>query len=250
MWHTGLHNPSHNSSVIAAAIVLLLTPSSGAIAQEDGVSEQLWVDYNPRWTDYKHREIFGDIGVRTLIGDNQWVRFVARPGVRGPVGAFRLAGGIGTFYRLNKAGADILEIRPFQGISATWPRLKELRLQHYVRLEQRLEWETANWRSTTSLRGRYRLQADYSFSGFARGSDWRVVFHIEGFLTLAGEAGVVDEELRIGLGVGRNVGSVARLRADFTWEKVGLDIRAPNQSFFLRFRIYQGWLRRLTADDG
>jgi len=231
------------------AVVLLLAASSAA-AQEGGVSEQLWVDYNPRWTDQKHREIFGDIGFRTLLGDNQWVRFVARPGVRGPVGAFRLAGGIGTFYRLNKRGADVLEVRPFQGISVTWPRLKRLRFQHYARLEQRFEWETANWTSVSSLRARYRLQTDFSFSGFARGSDWRVVLHAEAFFTLAGNAGPVDEQLRIGLGVGRNVGSVVRLRADFTWEKVSLDFRAQNNSFFLRFRIYQGWLRRLTTDDG
>ena len=232
------------------AIVLLLAASAGAAAQDGDVSEQLWADYNPRWTDQKHREIFGDIGFRTLVGDNNWVRFVARPGVRAPVGAFRLAGGIGTFYRLNKAGADVLEVRPFQGISSTWPRLRRIRFQHYVRLEQRFEWETANWRSTSSLRARYRLQTDFSFSGFARGSDWRVVLHVEGFFTLAGDAGPVDEQLRIGLGVGRNVGSVLRLRADFTWEKAGLDFFEPSDHFYLRFRIYQGWLRGLTTDDG
>lgn len=241
-----------NVSVCVNAVVLLLTAFSGAVAQEErsGVSEQLWVDYNPRWTDRKQREIFGDIGFRTLLGDNQWVRFVARPGVRGPVGAFRLAGGIGTFYRLNKSGADVLEVRPFQGISATWPRLKRVRFQHYVRLEQRFEWETANWTFTSSLRARYRLQAEFSFSGFRSGSDWRVVLHAEPFFTLAGNAGQVDEQLRIGLGAGRNVGSVMRLRADLTWEKAGLDFFEPSDHFYLRFRIYQGWLRRLTTDDG
>ncbi len=241
-----------NTSVCIATVVLQLGARSAAAAQEReaGVSEQLWLDYNPRWTDPSHREIFGDIGLRTLLGDNEWVRFVARPGVRGPVGPFRLAGGIGTFYRLNKTGADILEIRPFQGITATWPKLPRLRLQHYARLEERFEWETADWTSITSLRARYRIQADYSFSGFAPGSDWRVLFHIEGFFTLAGNAGQLDEQLRIGAGVGRNVGSVLRLRADFTWQKVGVDFFAPNDHFFLRFRVFQGWLRGLTTEDG
>ncbi len=241
-----------NTSVCVTTAVLLLGVSSGAVAQEGeaGVREQLWLDYNPRWTARSNREIYGDLGFRTLLGDNQWVRFVARPGVRGPVGPFRLAGGIGTFYRLNKTGADILEIRPFQGITAIWPKLPRLRLQHYVRLEERFEWETADWTSITSLRARYRIQADYSFSGFAPGSDWRVLFHIEGFFTLAGNAGQLDEQLRIGAGVGRNVGSVLRLRADFTWQKVGVDFFAPNDHFFLRFRVFQGWLRGLTTDDG
>lgn len=58
------------------------------------------------------------------------------------------------------------------------------------------------------LTGAGREQTDFSFSGFAPGSDWRIVFHIEGFLTLAGTAGVVEEQLRIGLGVCRNEGCV------------------------------------------
>ncbi len=241
-----------NTSVCVTTVVLLLGVCSAAVAQEReaGVSEQLWLDYNPRWTARSHREIFGDIGLRTLLGDNEWVRFVARPGVRGPVGPFRLAGGIGTFYRINKTIADRLEIRPFQGIAATWPRIRRLRLQHYLRLEERFEWETADWTSITSLRARYRIQADYSFSGFASGSDWRVILHIEGFFTLAGNAGQLGEQLRIGAGVGRNVGSALRLRADFTWEKVGVDFFAPSDHFFLRLRVFQGWLRGLTTDDG
>jgi hypothetical protein len=239
-------------SVCVTAIAFLFGASSVAAAQEEesGVSEQLWIDYNPRWTDPSHREIFGDIGVRTVLGDNEWVRFVARPGIRGPVGAFRLAGGIGFLYRLNKSGADVLEVRPFQGIGATWPRLKWIRLQHYVRLEERFQWETDDWSLTTSLRARYRLQTEFSFSGFRPGSDWRVVLHVEGFLTFVGNAGLEDEKRRIGFGVGHNVGSALRLRADFTWEKTGLEFFGPSDNFFLRFRIYQGWLRRLTTDDG
>jgi hypothetical protein len=239
-------------SVCVTAIACLFGASSAAFAQEEepGVTEQLWIDYNPRWTDPSDREIYGDIGVRTVLGDNEWVRFVARPSIRGPVGAFRLSGGVGTFYRLNKAGADALEIRPFQGIAATWPRLGRLRFQHYVRLEERFEWETDDWSLNSSLRVRYRLQTDFSFNSFALGSDWRVVLHIEGFLTLVGNAGLVDERRRIGLGLGRNVGHAVRLRADFTWEKAGLEFFEPSDHFYLRFRIYQGWLRRLTTHDG
>ena len=127
-----------------------------------------------------HRKLLGQlvVGVRTVVGENDWVRFLARPGVRGPVGAFRLHGGIGVFYLLNQQLADRLEIRPFQGISAIWPKWRRLRLRHYVRFEERLEWETADWTLDASLRGRYQLQVDYSFSGFTSSSDWRVMFHI------------------------------------------------------------------------
>jgi hypothetical protein len=240
------------TSVCVAAVLLLLGACSAAVAQEGEaeLSEQLWLDYNPRWTDRSHREIFGDIGVRTAFGDNEWVRFVVRPGIRGPVGPFRLAGGIGTFYRLNREGADRLELRPFQGIAATWPKGRRLRLQHYLRLEERFVWETADWTLDFSLRARYRLQVDHSFSGFASGSDWRLVFHMELFVTLAGNEGLLDEQFRVGVGVGRNVGSVLRVRADFTWEKVAFDFGSHADQLFIRLRVYQGWLRGLTDHDG
>jgi hypothetical protein len=217
---------------------------------ETGLSEQLWLDYNPRWTDPSHREIFGDLGVRSELGANDWVRFVVRPGVRGPVGPVVLAGGIGTFYRFNKRIADRLEVRPFQGIAVAWPRLRRLRLHHYLRLEERFEWETADWTTKISLRARYRLQVPYSFSGFKPGSDWRILVHIEGFLTVAGNTGQLEEQLRIGVGGGRNVATVLRLRADLTWQKFGLDPNAPTDHLFIRLRVFQGWLRGLTTDDG
>ena len=202
-----------------------------------------------QWTDPKHREIFGDVGVRTALGDRDWVRLVVRPGVRGPVGPFRLAGGIGAFYRINELLTDRLEIRPFQGISVSWPKWQKLRLQHYVRLEERLEWETANWTFDAALRGRYRLQVDYGFSGFTAGSDWRVLLHAEGFVTLLGGSGV-EEQIRVGAGVGRNVGSVLRLRVDLTWEKVGLETLGDADYLYIRVRFFQGWLRELTSEDG
>ena len=237
-----------NPSICVPTVVVLLVVCSGAVAQEREVSEQLWVDYNPRWTDRSHREIYGDLGVRTVLDGDQW-RFVLRPGVRGPVGAFRLAGGVGIFYTANELIADRLEIRPFQGISADWPN-KRVRLQHYLRLEERLEWRTDDWTLDASLRGRYRLQVDYSFSGFSSGSDWRVLFHIEPFLTLAGNAGNFDEQVRIGAGAGRNVGSSVRVRVDLTWQKVDINERASISDLFIRVRLFQGWLRGLTVEDG
>ncbi len=229
-----------NTSVCVTSVVLLLGVCSGAVAQEGegGVSEQLWLDYNPRWTDRSHRELYGDLGFRTKLGGSE-SRFLIRPGVRGPVGPFRMAGGVGTFFTVNKLSANRFEIRPFQGITAIWPN-KRVRLNHYVRLEERLAWETDGWTLDASLRGRYRLQVDYSFTGYRSSSDWRVLFHIEGFLTLAGNAGQSDQRLRIGAGVGRNVGSGVRVRADFTWQKVGFDPLAPSDHLYVRLRVFSG----------
>jgi len=241
-----------NASSVATTLLLLLISPFGAVAQEGetGVQEHLWLDYNPRWTGESGREIFGEIGLQTSLDSNDWLRFLVRPAVQGPVGPFRLTGGLGTLYRRDREGADELELQPFQGIAATWPKGKRLRLQHYLRLEERFIWETADWTDDISLRARYQLQTDYSFAGFASGSDLRVLFHIEGFYTLAGKGGTADEKLRIGFGVGRNLGSKLRLRADFTWEKLGFDLKVPSDRIYIRLRIFQGLLRRLLIHDG
>ncbi len=237
------------ASICVPTVVVLLGVCTGAGAQEAKVvSEQLWLDYNPRWTDRSHREIYGDVGLRKVLDADNW-RFVIRPGVRGPVGSFRLSGGVGTFFDVRELTSNLLEIRPFQGISAVWPN-RRVRFQHYLRLEQRLEWRTDDWTLDASLRGRYLLQVDYSFSGFSSGSDWRVLLHIEPFLTLAGNAGNFDEQVRLGVGAGRNVGSAVRVRADFTWEKVDFKEGASVSALFIRVRVYQGWLRGLTTEDG
>ena len=77
-----------------------------------------------------------------------------------------------------------------------------------------------------------------------------MLFHIEGFLTLTGQGSEADEQLRVGAGIGRNVGSGVRVRADITWQRVGFNLLGPADHVYLRLRVFQGWLRGLTAADG
>jgi hypothetical protein len=134
--------------------------------------------------------------------------------------------------------ADRWEIRPFQGISATWPR-SPIRLDHYLRLEERFEFETTGWTLDASLRIRYRLQTQLLWSGVRGSAYWRILGHAEGFATITGEAGQFDEKLRIGLGVERGFGSKVRLRIDVTWQKTGLNVfDAPTDDIYLRVRLF------------
>ncbi len=211
---------------------------------QDDVSTQIWLDYNPSWTWPSGLRLYGDLGVRTELNENGWGRIVVRPGLRGSIGrGFELSGGIGGFYTGNQQAADKLEIRPFQGIRTTWPR-KRLRLDHYARLEERFEFETAEWTVDASLRFRYRLQSQVRWEGLRPGSHWRLIGHVEGFLTLTGEAGQFDEKIRIGLGVERGLGPAWRVRADVTWQKVGAPFSgAPTDDIYVRVRVFQDWLR-------
>ncbi len=218
-------------------------PPTPASAQDE-VSSQLWLDYNPRVIWPSSVELYGDIGLRTELESNGWGRLVVRPGVRGPVGPVRLSGGVGTFYTNNQDVANLLEFRPFQGVAWTWPAGRSVSLDHYVRLEERFEFETDDWNLDASLRVRYRLQTDYRFGALQTGASWRLIGHVEGFLTLTGDAGEFDEKFRIGFGVERGFVFGWRFRADFTWQKIGVPFsNATADDLYIRIRAFQRWLR-------
>ncbi len=232
-------------ALCVAVFVMLVGVSAPISAQDDDgdVSEQIWLDYNPVWALSSSLELYGDIGVRTELRERGWGRVVVRPSVRGPVGSFRWSGGVGGFFTGNETTANRIEVRPFQGIAATWPRRRIFHLEHYARLEERFEWETDEWGLDASLRFRYRLQTRYSFSGPLENASWQVLFHAEGFLTVAGNAGQFDEKVRIGAGLERAFGSGWRGRLDLTWQKVGaLFSGAPTDDLYIRVRVYQNWM--------
>jgi len=227
----------------AVAFVMLISVPESVNAQDDDVSEQIWLDYNPVWTLPNGLELNGDIGVRTEFREQGWGRVIVRPSIRGPVGSFRWSGGIGGFFTGNETEANRFEIRPFQGIATTWPRHRIFHLEHYARLEERFEWETDTWTSDISLRFRYRLQSRYSFSGLLENASWQVLLHVEGFLTFAGDPGQFDRKVRIGAGLERAFGAAWRTRLDLTWQKGGgLFSGAPTDDFYVRLRVFQDWM--------
>ena len=231
--------PSTAFGVLVIAACVVTARPDVAFAQDE-VSQQIWLDYNPRVIWPSAIEVYGDIGVRTELNSRGWGRFVVRPGVRGPVGRFRLSGGLGTFYTWYDASPNRLELRPFQGINWTWPN-KRISLDHYVRLEERFDFETADWNLDFSSRVRYRLQTEFRWSAVQSGAHWRLVGHAEGFLTFIGDA---DEKFRFGVGIERAFVSNARVRLDVTWQIVGAPFSgAPTDELYIRLRLFQRWAR-------
>ena len=226
---------------VAAVWIAAVVSVSEASAQND-VSEQIWLDYNPRWTWPSGLELFGDAGVRTELAERGWGRIVVRPGIRGPVGGgFRLNGGIGVFYTGNTSATDGLEFRPFQGVSTTWPQGR-VSLDHRAVFEERFQFETSTWSLATSFRFRYRLQTQIHWEGARADVHWRLLAHIEGFLTIAGESRQFDEKFRIGVGIERGFGPRWRGRVDATWQKTGTIISGgPTDDVYLRMRVFHAW---------
>jgi hypothetical protein len=221
------------SLLMALGVIL----AGEALAQDD-ISKQLWLDYNLGRGLENDLEFYGDFGLRTELNESGWGRLVARPGVRGPWGSFRWSAGLGGFYTVNEEISDRLEIRPYQGLSATWPRGR-VPFHHYFRLEERFDFAVRNWDVTASLRLRYRIQIQLLWSGIKGKAHWRALLHSEAFATLTGEAGQFDEHWRIGFGVERVFGSAYRIRLDLTWQKSGLPLSGgETNDLYIRIRLF------------
>lgn len=230
-------------ALLVIAFVMLAAASHDLVAQDDDISEQIWLDYSPSWSLPSDLELFGDVGFRTELREQGWGRFIVRPGVRGPIGQFRWSGGVGTFVTRNESLPDRVEIRPFQGIAATWPSRRVLGLDHYLRLEEKFEWG-GDLGLDFALRLRYRLQTQYAFPGGEPGAIWRIRANAEAFVTIAGETGQFKESGRLGLGVGRELGTEWRAWLDVVWQKTGrLFTGVPTNDLFIRMRVFQTWIR-------
>ena len=144
---------------------------------------------------------------------------------------------------LIKLGGSIITNKKKPLSPRSWPRRRVLHIEHYVRLEERFEWETNAWSLDTSLRLRYRLQTRYSFSGPLENARWQVLLHGEAFGTLAGNAGQFDERVRVGGGLERAFGAAWRARLDLTWQRRGKPFSgAPADDLYIRVRVFQSWL--------
>ena len=206
-------------------------------------SEQIWIDVNPAYFVHSDLKLYGDLGVRWDIGDDGWWRLVARPSFRTNLaGSFFFSAGIGNFYTFNKVISDRWELRPFQGLDFNWPRGK-VPLRHYLRLEERYDFNTDTWDARTSLRGRYKLSASYGFAARRPDRFWQATAAVELFTTLTGEQGQMQEQSRLILGLDRSLARDVHYRFEFTWQIDGV-FYDPDESvsnLYFRFRFTKKW---------
>lgn len=202
-------------SWLTAALCLVFPGTASAqrdTLEVDDVSPQLWMDYDPSVQLSPRVRLFGDFGARTQLETGGWWRIVARPSVRYDIsGQAWIGGGFGNFYTFNEGIADRWELRPWQGVDVAWPKWK-FPLRHYVRLEERFDFNTATWASSVSLRGRYRISLSRQWATIIREDRfWRAFGSLERFVSLAGEQGQSREQVRAMLRTRAQRGSEAQL---------------------------------------
>ena len=217
--------------------MLILATGITRAQSRTGVDKQIWLDVNPAYYFNPHQQIYGDIGMRWSLEDKGWWRLVARPSFRTWLGGrFSFSAGIGNFFTFNDIISDRWEIRPFQGLSFNWPNWKTP-LSHYIRLEERFDFNINTWKSRNSLRIRYQLGIFFRWAGNQPDRFWQASFIIEPFLTPLGQSGYLEEQVRASLDLDRSYTRDLFIRFEITWQQERIFFNAIEKFSYLFFRL-------------
>ena len=150
------------SILILSSIVLAQSTSDS-----NKVTQQVWLDYNPDWYFSKNFTLSGQAGVR-IDQPTTWKKYLLGSKIRyAPSSLFNFlnklqqeaVGGFTFFYTQNNDKPNQFEARPYQGYRLNWPNVKNLKVRHYLRLEERFEFIEGHNGSDFELRARYQIEA-------------------------------------------------------------------------------------------
>lgn len=208
----------------------------------DDIQYQTWVDYNPSWRVGEKATVFGDVGLRRNHADPRWWKYVVRPNVGYDLGSWQIVGGVGNFYSDFAGVLHVFELRPWQGVLLNWPA-SGLKLNHFIRLEERLLFDTDRDNSLFRLRLRYQLGTRVLWRESGSGRSWSSPLSVEAFFQFDHDAeDRFGEQARISAGIERSFSRKLRLRVDVLWQNtVQLTDFYTGNELYLRVRVYQSF---------
>ena len=228
-------------------LLLVCGLSSRLNAQsQENISKQIWIDVNPSYYINPHFILYGDVGARSEIENDGWWRLVVRPSIRTWLGGrFYFTAGLGNFVTFNRKIENRWELRPFQGLRVTWPHWKTP-LRHYIRLEERFDFNTETWNSKNSIRLRYQLNFSYRWAALQPGRWWQATATAEAFATILGTQGQFQEQSRVTLGLDRSYARDFHYRIEVTWQQERLFYSTSKNvsAIYFRFRMTRSWGNR------
>jgi len=220
--------------------------------QLHGVEEkgkQIWIDINPRWYSKDDLKVTGVFGVRQSLNNIEWTKYVVKPSVTYSLShGFDIGAGLGMNYTKNidVSIPDHFAVIPFQGLNYIYLLNKKWKLNAYLRLEEKFDYDTASWKSINSLRVRLRLRAIYEFAAYQKERYYRATLSWEGFKTAAGDDGFITDKSRLTLGFERNFTHNQKGRIELTWQRQSLGLVSGGSfkdysDIYLRVRYYPSW---------
>jgi hypothetical protein len=163
----------HMRKIWFILIIIIYNQYSYSQEAANEVTQQYRIDYNSKMKLSEKLDLMVPVGFR-ITSPKKWSTFYAEPQIKYDWPRLilkkmkfkeQLVGGLGIYFTNNLNIDNRLEIRPFQGYSITAPNRKHFTLNHYLKLEERFEFNTSNWNNTFGLRLVYNPTATIKFQG-------------------------------------------------------------------------------------
>lgn len=118
---------------------------------------QIWTDFFLQYTINNHFRFQFHTNYKHLTNNGKWDQFMIKPTLVYTMNDyFYFQGGIQLSYT-DEGELYKFEIRPWQGINIFFPRLWNLYINHFIRIEERFFYQNIGEKETGSLRGRYAI---------------------------------------------------------------------------------------------
>ena len=244
-----IDTPQSTQRLLTLLTTLLLTLS---LHGREETGKQVWLDVNPRWYSKDDLKVTGVFGVRQSLNEKEWTKYVVKPSFAYSLShGFDIGAGLGLNYTKSiDVDAvnlpDRLAIVPFQGLNYIYLLNKKWKLNTYLRLEEKFDYDTDKWESLNSVRVRLRLRAIYEFAAYQKERYFRATLSWEGFKTATGKDGFITDKSRVTLGLERSFTHNQKGRIELTWQRQSLGLVSGDafddySDIYLRVRYYPSW---------
>jgi hypothetical protein len=201
------------------------------------MAKQAWVSTYWYWR-IDDRYVFNqDVAIQGGMGREAFSRLFLRSQLNRRMSkTFSLHGGLILIGTRDALDSNTVEIRPWCGVRATWPRIWKIGVSHYLRLEQRFVYEYLPGYWDPGFRFRYRLGALWPLNHSSLTSN--TLFTVLSYEMLSnsfrsfGKKGRIDDFHKFDIGLGYVLGKTVRVELLF----VSLDAYQDTRATYLPTR--------------
>ena len=205
-------------------IVLLFTllPLS-LFSGESNTAQQLSLEIYPKWYSGEDMTIQGNIGVKTIRQQTDWVTYYAKPSATYALNRnWAVHGGLGFYHTDNKKFDNTREWRPFVGLSHFTNFTDKWGISSYFRAEERFRNTLGSDNRSETTRLRLRFRNSYKFNPQSTAHAWhKMTLDLEGFRSYNRDTLIeasYDYETRVTVGAERILGKARKVRFELAWK--------------------------------
>ena len=211
--------------IVILVIVFKVSGQSSDTFNTNIKNNEIWIDFYPHYYIDEKLEYYGDMGYRTIAGEQSWNRIYARPSVKYHFNfLWEAHAGLGFFYIfLKNKDFNRFEFTPWQGVQLNWPNFGYIDFKNLVRIEERFSFLTKNGSSSFGARLRYKLSAKLKLPDSETLKHWFIPVYGELFIPVFDNIDAFfSNQKRAGIGIGHSKGDW-NLQLLYNWQSARIN---------------------------